>query len=321
MATNNLTPELLARILAARGPEYYDAAAGRSYMGNNGSGWTPDGGGGYSGADGFQASAPTEIRGYNWSPDMYGDNFELNGTQYDRIDPNTGEVIGQGTWEGLKKNSAMDTLLPLAMVAAPFALSMFPGLGAAASFGTNPVLSGASASGFAPGAAGAAGGGGYGALGATEPAASIGATGGMTQAELAAMGAGGSGVGTMAPLATLEGPMSSSLLADSLTTMGTGTGLASALGGAAKFLGPAATLLGAAAGAKGQDASQTSVKSMDPRMDKLFYEDLAPRVQGLLAKQMAPGAMQGFTDMQTVGRNLLNTPVAGNGFNRFFPGR
>ena len=99
-----------------------------------------------------------------------------------------------------------------------------------------------------------------------------------------------------------------------------GSGL-SLLDGASKWLGPAATALGALAGSQGQDTSQTSVKSMDPRMDKLFYEDLAPRIQGLLAKQMAPGAMQGFTDMQSVGRNLLNQPVAGNGFNRFFPGR
>lgn len=297
----NLTPEMLARILASQGSEFY--GDGRNYMGNNGSGWAP-GSGGYSGQDGYHASAPTEIRGYDWAPGQYSDNFELNGTQYDKFDPATGQNTGQGTFSGLRKNSAMDTIAPFAMAALPFALSMFPSLGAAASFGTNPVT------GAAGGGAGAAGGAGYGIVGgATEPAAAGGLGGGAAGGSGAFLGEGvASGVPAWDAAATGAG----------LSLSGAGTGL---LGGASKWLGPAATLLGAAAGAKPQKASETSVKSMDPRMDALFYGDLAPRVQGLLQKQMAPGAMQGFTDMQSVGRGLLNAPVAGNGFNRFFPGK
>lgn len=281
MATNNLTPELLARIQA-----YYAQPT-------SGSGWSPSMATPYS--EGGQVYQQDGGAIYNYDPNKQ----QAGQDRFNVYNPD-GSFSNEGTF---KTDDAMQTFL-MALAAAG-GMQFLPG----GAFG------------------GAAGGGGYGALGATEPVASIGATGGMTSAELAAMGAGGSGLGTMAPLATLEGPMSSSLLADSLVPMSVGGGLAGAagaagaLGGAAKFLGPAATLLGAAAGAKGQDASQTSVKSMDPRMDKLFYEDLAPRVQGLLAKQMAPGAMPGFTDMQTVGRNLLNQPVAGNGFNRFFPGR
>lgn len=294
MANQQLTPELLARILASQEPEYYDEASGQSFMPTYGTGR-------YEGESNYIPGEVTGFRGYKWAPGMYSDNYELNGTQYDQYDAQ-GNHTGQGTWEGLKKNSAMDTLLPLAMVAAPFALSMFPALGAAASFGTNPVLSGASASGFAPGAAGAVGGG-------------VGAAGGSLSG---LPGGAGMDVAGFEGLTAADVGLGGGAAGGAAGAAGTG---ASLLDGASKYLGPAATLLGAAAGAKGQGASQTSVKSMDPRMDALFYGDLAPRIQGLLARQMAPGAMQGFTDMQSVGRGLLNAPVAGNGFNRFFPGR
>jgi hypothetical protein len=143
----------------------------------------------------------------------------------------------------------------------------------------------------------------------------------MTASELAAMGAGGSGLGTMAPLATLEGPMSSSLLADSLAPMGGGAG-----GLLGKGLGLASTVLGAAAGGQGQKTSQTSERKMDPRMDPYVYggngqTGLLPYAQQLLDKQMAPGYMQGYDDMRSKGQGLLGAPIAGNGFNRFFPGR
>jgi hypothetical protein len=174
------------------------------------------------------------------------------------------------------------------------------------------------------GAAGAGGGAGYGALGATEPIASIGATGGMTASELAALGAGGGGLGTMAPLATLEGPMSSSLIADSLTTMG-GGGAAGLLGGAAQYLGPAATLLGAAAGSQGQKTSTTSERKTDPRVDPyLFGNNGQPGLLGMtydqLSRDQSPERLAQRDQMRGVGMGLLSAPMAGNGFNKFFRG-
>jgi hypothetical protein len=186
----------------------------------------------------------------------------------------------QGTFlnEGtFKTDDAMQTFL-MALAAAG-GMSMLPG----GAFG------------------GAAGGAGYGALGATEPVASIGALGGMTEAELAALGAaGGSGAAGAAGA----------------------TGAASTLGSAAKWLGPAATLLGAAAGAKGQKTEQTSERKTDPRVDPYLFgangqPGLLQMTYDKLAGQMAPGGLQGYDDMQRVGRGLLNTPVAGNGFGLF----
>lgn len=286
----NLTPEQLARLrqMMQQGgqAEYYDLASGQSFMPTFGTGR-------YEGEN-FIPGEVTGFRGYNFAPGMYSDNFELNGTQYDQYNAQ-GENTGQGTWEGLRKNSAMDTLAPFAMAALPFALSMFPSLGAAASFGTNPVLSGASATGAAQalGAGGAAMGAG-GAAGAGSGAA--GGSGAFLGEGVA------SGVPAWDAAATGAG----------LSLSGAGAGL---LSGASKWLGPAATALGALAGSQGQKQSESSVKSMDPRMDALFYGDLAPRVQGLLSQQM--GDQRGWQDMQNVGRGLLSMPVAGNGFSRF----
>jgi hypothetical protein len=167
-------------------------------------------------------------------------------------------------------------------------------------------------------------GAGYGAMGATEPIASIGASGGMTASELAALGAGGSGLGTMAPLATLEGPMSSSLIADSLTTMG-GGGAAGLLSGAAQYLGPAATLLGAAAGSQGQKTSTTSERKTDPRVDPyLFGNNGQPGLLGMtydqLSRDQSPERLAQRDQMRGVGMGLLSAPMAGNGFNKFFRG-
>lgn len=287
----NLTAEQLARLrqMVQQGgqAEYYDEASGRSFM--------PIYGPGRYEGENYIPGEVTGFRGYEWAPGMFSDNYELNGKQYDQFDA-SGIQTGQGTWEGLKKNSAMDTLLPLAMVAAPFALSMFPGLGAAASFGSNPVLSGASASGFAPGATGAMGG-----------LSGLPGGAGMDVAGFEGL--------TAAPLSTIEGPMSSSLLADSLAPVG-------GAAGAAKWLGPAATLLGGLAGAQGQKTEETSQRKTDPRVDPYLFgangqPGLLQMTYDKLVGQMAPGGLQGYDDMQRVGRGLLNTPVAGNGFGLF----
>jgi hypothetical protein len=300
MAT--LSPELLAYLNSTVTPTnagtYIDPVTRRAYSPT----WEDVGGTGTG--EGY--SPNTQIAGWTVydMPEGVRTKEDLNGLPYANYDT-AGNPTKDGIFTGLKTSGISKLInsgLPVLSLAAPFALSMFPALGAAASFGTNPVLSGASMTGATQAA---------GAGGAALAGGAAGAGGSAAGGSGAFLGEGvASGVPAWDAAATGAG----------LTLSGAGSGL-SLLDGASKYLGPAATALGALAGSQGQDTSQTSVKSMDPRMDKLFYEDLAPRVQGLLAKQMAPGAMQGFTDMQSVGRNLLNQPVAGNGFNRFFPGR
>lgn len=300
----NLTPEQLARLrqMVQQGgqAEYYDEASGRSFMPT----FAP---GRYEGEN-YIPGDVTGYRGYEWAPGMYSDNFELNGKQYDQFDAQ-GNQTGQGTWEGLKKNSAMDTLLPLAMVAAPFALT-------------------------AMGVAGAGAAGGYGALGATEPIASIGASGGMTSAELAAMGAAGGGAGGSG--AFLGEGLASGVPAWDTAATSAGLGLsggasllgdaASAATGASKWLGPASTLLGGLAGAQGQKTEETSQRRTDPRVDPYLFgangqPGLLQMTYDKLVGQMAPGGLQGYDDMQRVGMGLLNAPVAGNGFGLFTKGK
>lgn len=275
----NLTPEQLAALqqMMRQGgqAEYYDPATGQSFMPNNGSGWTPAGG------------EATEFRGYNFAPGMYSDNYDLNGTQYDKYNAQ-GENIGTGTWEGLRKNSAMDTLAPFAMAALPFALSMFPSLGTAASFGTNPVT-------------GAAGGG-----------MSAGGAGGLSGLP------GGAGM----DVAGFEGLTAADVAASAAPAAAGGGGL---LAGASKYLGPASMLLGAAAGGQGQKTSQTSERKTDPRVDPyLFGANGQPGLLGMtydqLSRDQSPERLAQRDQMRGVGMGLLSQPIAGNGFNRFFRG-
>lgn len=173
---------------------------------------------------------------------------------------------------------------------------------------------------FLPGGAfggGGAGGAGYGMSGgATEPVASMGMGGGGT-------GAMGAGLETMAPLSTIEGPMSSSLVADSLAPMSTGGG--GLFGGAAKWLGPAATLLGAAAGGQGQQNSTTSQRKTDPRVDPYLFGNndqmgLLGMAYNQLSRDQSPDRLAQRDQMRSTGMGLLSAPIAGNGFNKFFRG-
>lgn len=322
---NNLSPELLARLRGynyTNEGSYYDPQAGRWYTPE----WTQTGVSG-QGQDAAPQYALTGWRGYDSPQSEYGaDPSRLNGRAYDVYDA-SGQQTGGGAWSGIEGRSVMDDLLPLAMVAAPFAMSMFPALGSAASFGANPVLSGASATGAtqalgAGGAlagAGGAGGAGYGMSGGlTEPAASIGMTGGLTEAELAAMGAGGAGTAGGAGYGVLGG--ATEPVASMAAGSGAGGGLLGAAGAAGKLLGPAAAILGAAAGAKGQQANQTTARDI-PEWLKPSVMGLLGQTDALLARQTAPGALAGYDDMQRLGRGLLNAPVAGNGFGLFQRGR
>jgi hypothetical protein len=110
---------------------------------------------------------------------------------------------------------------------------------------------------------------------------------------------------------------------------GTGTwqsALLNAVGGSGSGYGRIlSSLLGGALGSHGTQTTTSTQRTIDPRMVPYVYGDGTannPGILGytssLLRSQMAPGAMQGYTDMQNVGRGLLNQPVAGNGFTQFF---
>lgn len=102
-----------------------------------------------------------------------------------------------------------------------------------------------------------------------------------------------------------------------------------ALGGSNSGYGRILTsLLGGALGSHGTQTTTSTQRTIDPRMVPYVYGDgtannpgILGYTSGLLHSQMQPGALQGYTDMQNVGRGLLNQPVAGNGFNRFFGSR
>lgn len=114
-------------------------------------------------------------------------------------------------------------------------------------------------------------------------------------------GAGGSGGGGSSPLGSIGNILSNG-------------------GGISDWLGIGSTLLGAYGGAKGNEASQTTSRAMDPRMDGLFYGDLAPRTQGLLASQLPVAAGAGGQMMQ-VGSGLLGRTAPDTPTNPYLQGR
>jgi hypothetical protein len=110
---------------------------------------------------------------------------------------------------------------------------------------------------------------------------------------------------------------------------GTGTwqsALLNAVGGSGSGYGRIlSSLLGGALGSHGTQTTTSTQRTIDPRMVPYVYGDGTANNPGILGytssllhNQMQPGALQGYTDMQNVGRGLLNQPVAGNGFTQFF---
>lgn len=80
------------------------------------------------------------------------------------------------------------------------------------------------------------------------------------------------------------------------------------------LLGPAASILGGAAGAAGTPGhSASETKQLPDYLKGPVVGDLIPRTQGLLASQM-PMAQQYGAQMASQGKDLMNAPVAGNGF-------
>lgn len=312
MAT--LSPELLAYLRSTVTPTnsgtYIDPATRRAYSPT----WEDVGGTGTG--EGY--SPNTQITGWTVydMPEGVKTKEDLNGLPYVNYDA-SGNPTKYGIFTGLKKSGISKLInsgLPVLSLAAPFALTAMGGAGAA----------------------GAAGGAGYGAMGAAEPIASIGAAGGLTEAELAAMGAAGGGAGGSG--AFLGEGIASGIPAWDAAATNAGLGMSgggtanlidkavNTATGTSKWLGPASTLLGGLTGAQGQKTEETSQRRTDPRVDPyLFGANGQPGLLQMsydkLVGQMAPGGLQGYDDMQRVGMGLLNAPVAGNGFGLFTKGR
>lgn len=193
------------------------------------------------------------------------------------------------------------------------------------------MMGGPGAFGFGGGAGGAGAAGSLagdaflpGALGVDGAAMSTGALPGL-EGYLAAGSAGGAaGGGTgglLAGDATMPGQLGvnganmSSAALPGLEGYVTGsTGLLGSIGKNALGLG--ATAIGGLLGAQGQKSEQSTAKDI-PEWLKPFVNKQLGYAGGLLDKQMAPGYMQGYDDMRSVGQGLLNQPIAGNGFAQF----
>jgi hypothetical protein len=261
-----------------------------------------DGSGAESGSGNSQYSG---LAGYRTADGQAGN----RNTAVDLYDTQ-GNNTGSGTWD-MSSPAYANPYLPFALVAAGMAPAVLGSMGAGAAGAAgnsfdggilnSTVMNGVGGAGGAEGAAGAA-------LGNSFDG------GALNSAVMNGGAAGGAGtLGTMGTLSTAGMPALASMPGE-MATLGAGSALA-------PYLGLGATALGALAGSQGVKKDENVTKSMDPRMDALFYGDLAPRVQGLLAQQMSPEAQQGWKQIQNTGLGLLTHPVAGNGFSRFFPGR
>lgn len=309
MATN-LTSAQLAEMqrLLGSGAEAYIPSEQRSYVPiYKGSGQAGDASDYSYTVDGWY--------GYDWHPGMVKDNAELNGTPFDRYDAQ-GNYLGSNAWSGLHQNSLMDDLLPLGMVAAPFALTAMgvagAGAGAAGSAGAaGPGMAGWGADLGMEGLAGATSSGGMGTT-------LTGTAGGALSAGGAVAGPGMAGWGMDLGMEGLAGATPTSGMGATLTgtaggalSAGDGGGggwfssLKNALpSGASSLLGPVATLAGAAAGGQGQDASASTTRELPEYLRGPVANDLIPRTQGVLNSQL-PQAQTAGNQMLSVGSGLL----------------
>lgn len=148
---------------------------------------------------------------------------------------------------------------------------------------------GAGASALAGGSAPGAGGAGAAAGGG---AAGPGMAGWGADLGMAGTAGTGSGMGT-----TLAGTAGGGLSAVTPSAGGSLLdGIKNLVPSAAKdYLGPAATIAGGLLGAKGNEATTTSTKSLDPRMDPLVYGQggLSSKIQELLNKQTSKSGLLG----------------------------
>ena len=277
MATQALSPELL-KILEGLGQTggYADPTSGMYYQGTFSGQGSGEDSGGY--LTGYTASGgPTDVE------TARADTFGLDGNK-------TGNISAYDPKGLMQAEDWMGVLAVLGATLGGGALAAGMGGGAAGGSGAflgEGALSGiggwdAALAGASPGMGGAAAVGpgmaGWGAdLGMAGTAGTGGgmgttlagtAGGGMTAVGGASGAAGGSGLSNL-----------TSLLPD----------------GVKSYLGPAATLAGGLLGAKGNEQSSTSTKSLDPRMDPLVYGQggLSSKIQELLNKQTSKSGLLG----------------------------
>lgn len=297
-----LAPEPDGGMHSFLNPTYYDQASNYFYEPVNS----------YSGLDssGQLISTPIGYHGYDASsPDAIGKMNNIYDTK--------GNYTGQFASPDPKDGDWFDKLVISAIGAmaggAAYGAMGGAGAGAGSGGGSGAFLGeapwtatggGALDFGAAGGAAGAAGGGALGAGGAA--------------------GGGGSLVGSSGGMQGLAG---SNAAFNSAVGGGSGLGsLFGSAGGIGSLLGPATTLLGGALGGEGRHVEESAQQKKDPRVDPyLFGQNGQPGLLGMaydqLARSQSPEQLAQRDQIRSTGMNLLQQPVAGNGFGRFFPGR
>jgi hypothetical protein len=273
MATQ-LSPELL-EILKGLGQTggYADPASGMYYQGTFSGQGSGEDSGGY--LTGYTASGgPTDVE--TARADTYG----LDGNK-------TGNISAYDPKGLMQKEDWMGVLAVLGATLGGGALAAGMGGGAAGGSGAflgEGALSGiggwdAALAGASPGMAGGA-------------AVGPGMAGWGADLGMAGTAGTGSGMGT-----TLAGTAGGGL---SAVTPSAGGGLLDGIknlvpSGVKDYLGPAATIAGGLLGAKGNEATSTSTKSLDPRMDAMVYGNgsLTSKVQDLLNRQTSQTGLLG----------------------------
>jgi hypothetical protein len=313
MTMSNLTQAQLQAIRAGLATQYSATGGGEAGSSTytpsqytlDGMNYVPDGQGGYWG---FQDNP-------DWNSGSLIANY--NGTPYTAYDAQ-GNAIGSGRLSGIKNDNFMSTWGPFAMVGAGFGAGLLSGAGMAGAGGSGAFVgegassgipawdtagTGLSGSGSAAGGVGAA----SGASGGFSPAASDAAFNSATAAGPGTSSGDylmGSSAGMAAPAASAQA-FTKALADQALPT----------------WMKVGGSLLGAALGTQGVKTNNNVTSSMNPQVAPYVYGGLLPGVQGLLSQQTSPQAQQGWQQVQNTALGLLNQPVAGNGFSRFFPGK
>jgi hypothetical protein len=317
----------------------YGQAEGRQGGGATLGGWWTDYNAGKQGVDRF-----TDSSGYNWMVQPGEEGEPAYGGL--RTSMNPGELVGQGQTTNLYfdptgqySHDYYDEKGWLNPLTGILAVAGF-GLGAQAlAAGAGGGGAGATTFGAVDEAAGALSAAGYGGGGAGTAAMGAGAGGytgpttfGVVDEAAGALSAAGYGGGAAAPMTSFgvvdEGAgalsaaggagASSPSYWDTITkTLGGSGGTGGSMG--SNLLGLGSTALGALGGYQGQDNSASSTRAMDPRMDALFYGDLAPRTQGLLAQQM-PTAYGAGSQLLSKGQGLLGQTAPDTATNPYLKG-
>jgi hypothetical protein len=279
-------------------------------------------------------AAPTGYTTYDYNEAANKNQSLYNGQPYTSID-NSGNVTGNGNLSGFTDSSFLSEWGPFLMALGPMAATMSPALGAAASFGANPVT-GATAAGSAAGAAGAGGA----ALGNSFDGGLLNSTimNGVGGAE-AAGGAGSAALGNSFDGGALNSTVMNGVGGETLPTFGTLSagdmttptlpGEMSTLGAASKiptWLKVGAPLLGALAGSQPVTKSGSETVNKDPRLDPYIFGSgsnlgLLGYTGQQLQRDMSPENLATLDRMKATGMGLLSQPVAGNGFGLFTKGR